>query len=365
MIDNIFTMIALWSGADGLAEILTEAGSRMMDHLRDHILLVLLATAVLVEVVITLLRSRSNLRKQEVFHRKLKERSETIEKQRQQESELRKELEKKQKELEAALQTAQTAYHEKAAVLTDLEEASELARLASFHYDFNSRKRTGSNLVRELWPEDENGNALLEEQWVCPEDIPIFKQNIKALLEKKSETAQFSFRVGGAADDLRHYRMKLSLDPHNPKAVNGIVQDVTELTQSMLKLKDTQALWDAAINSIPIMFTVKDIDDGFRYLLCNKEFARTFNFSPDEIVGKTDPISSTMKRPSALPTGSISPRPGPTASRRSKASCRTAAAASVISRPSCGCSRMPADTVCSWRRAATSQTCTGSSRTGE
>ena len=260
----------------------------MMDHLRDHILLVLLATAVLVEVVITLLRSRSNLRKQEVFHRKLKERSETIEKQRQQESELRKELEKKQKELEAALQTAQTAYHEKAAVLTDLEEASELARLASFHYDFNSRKRTGSNLVRELWPEDENGNALLEEQWVCPEDIPIFKQNIKALLEKKSETAQFSFRVGGAADDLRHYRMKLSLDPHNPKAVNGIVQDVTELTQSMLKLKDTQALWDAAINSIPIMFTVKDIDDGFRYLLCNKEFARTFNFSPDEIVGKTD-----------------------------------------------------------------------------
>jgi PAS domain S-box-containing protein len=56
----------------------------------------------------------------------------------------------------------------------------------------------------------------------------------------------------------------------------------------MLKLKDTQALWDTAINSIPIMFTVKDIDDDFRYLLCNKEFAEFFNFSPDEIVGKTD-----------------------------------------------------------------------------
>ena len=68
----------------------------------------------------------------------------------------------------------------------------------------------------------------------------------------------------------------------------GILQDVTELTESMLKLQDTQALWDAAINSIPIMFTVKDIDDGFRYLLCNKSFANVFGFQPDEIVGKTD-----------------------------------------------------------------------------
>jgi len=82
----------------------------------------------------------------------------------------------------------------------------------------------------------------------------------------------------------------VTLDLSNPDepAVAGIMQDVTEMTLSMLKLKDTQAMWDAAINSIPIMFTVKDMDDDFRYLLCNKAFAKVFNFSPDEIVGKTD-----------------------------------------------------------------------------
>ena len=232
-------------------------------------------------------KEAAGLRLQET-NRQLVEYTRTIEKQRQQESELRNELEKKQKELEAALQTAQAAYNEKTAVLTDLENASGLARLASFHYDFTTRVRTGSSLVRELWPVDGDGHALLEEQWVYPEDVPVFKQNIAALLEKKSETAQFSFRAGFSPDDLRHYRMKLSLDPHNPDAVNGIVQDVTELAVSMLKLKDAQALWNTAINSIPIMFTVKDIDDGFRYLLCNKAFAETFHFSPDEIVGKTD-----------------------------------------------------------------------------
>ena len=202
--------------------------------------------------------------------------------------ELSRELEKKQKELDTVLQTVQTAYNEKTAVLTDLEDASSLARLASFHYDFNTCIRTGSRLLCELWPVDETGRALLEEKFVYPEDIPVFKQNVNALLEKKSETVQFSFRVGYSSNALRHYRMKLSLDPHKPRAVTGIVQDVTELAESMLKLKDTEALWNAAINAIPIMFTVKDIDDGFRYILCNKAFANVFNFSPDEIVGKTD-----------------------------------------------------------------------------
>ena len=177
---------------------------------------------------------------------------------------------------------------EKTAVLTDLENASGLARLASFHYDFDSCERTGSNLVCDLWPEDENGHALLEEQWVHPEDVPIFKQNINALRERKSEAVQFSFRGGLSSKDRRYYRMKLSLDPNKPNAVTGIVQDVTDITVGMLKLKNAQELWEAAINSIPTMFTVKDMDDGFRYLLCNRAFAETFNFPPDEIIGKTD-----------------------------------------------------------------------------
>jgi PAS domain S-box-containing protein len=256
----------------------------MMDYFRDHILLLVLAVAVLVAVAVTLIGYRLSIRKLAEINRELRGRSETIEKQRQQEAELR-------KQLEDALHMAQDADREKTGVLKDLEDASELARLASFHYDFNTRIRTGSNLINELWPEDENGNALLEEEFVYPEDLPSFKQNMHALFEKKNETngtVQFSFRVGFSANDLRYYRMKLTIDPRNPNALTGIVQDVTELALSMLKLKDTQALWNTAINSIPIMFTVKDMDDDFRYLLCNKAFANVFNFSPDEIVGKTD-----------------------------------------------------------------------------
>jgi len=253
-----------------------------MDYLRDHILLVVLAVAIFVALAITLIGYRISIRRLEEFNRELSERSGTIEQQRQQESELR-------KQLEDALQSAQDADREKTGILTDLEDASGVARLASFHYDFDTCIRTGSNLLCELWPTDENGRALLEEEFVYPEDLPIFKQNMTDLFEKKSENVQFSFRVGKDASDLRYYRMKLTLDPHKPNAVTGIVQDVTELALNMLKLKDTQALWDAAINAMPFMLTVKDVDNGFRYLLCNNAFADIFQCAPAEITGKTDP----------------------------------------------------------------------------
>ncbi len=241
-----------------------------MDFFRDHYRIFNGAIAALIILLVFMIGNRiSNRkltrmnRKLEIAYREMKENSETIEKQRQ-------DLERKQE---------------------DLEGASEIARLASFHYEIYSHKRTGSSQINELWPVDENGEAIPEEQWVHPEDLPVFKENMNSLIGKNvaNETVQFSFRVG-PTDNIRYYRMKVKLDLSKPGApmVTGIMQDVTELAMNMLKLKDTQALWDAAINSIPIMFTVKDMDDDFRYLLCNKAFAKGFSFSPDEIVGKTD-----------------------------------------------------------------------------
>ena len=257
----------------------------LMDYLREHILLVIFAVAILAALVMAIIGVRLNNRKLMGINRELMERTETIEKQRQQESELR-------KQLEDALHSVQDADREKTAVLADLEDASEIARLASFHYEINSHKRTGSNLINELWPVDENGEAILEEHWVHPEDLSIFKKNMKNLIEKNvpNETVQFSFRVG-STDNIHYYRMKVKLDLSNPGAptVTGIMQDVTELALSMMKLKDTQALWDAAINAMPFMLTVKDVDNGFRYLLCNNAFADIFSCPPSEITGKTDP----------------------------------------------------------------------------
>jgi PAS domain S-box-containing protein len=175
--------------------------------------------------------------------------------------------------------------------MANMENASEMARLAFFRFELNTRKRTGSSLLNVLWPNDENGEPMRFEDWVYPDDVAIFAREEGALEKsgRHGESTTFSFRVGDDSN-LRYYRAMITLDlsvPGEP-SVFGILQDVTELSQSMMKLKDTQALWDAAINAIPIMFTVKDIDDGFRYLLCNNAFAEIFNLAPRDIVGRTD-----------------------------------------------------------------------------
>ena len=168
--------------------------------------------------------------------------------------------------------------------MTSLENASDMARLAS-------RRRSGSSLLYSLWPNDENGEPIRFEDWVYPDDIPLFARELEKMEKaiKQDETSTFSFRIGQTSS-LRYIRALVSLDLSNPEepVVTGILQDVTELTLSMLKLKETQSLWDAAINAIPIMFTVKDVDQDYRYLLCNNAFANIFNRTPNEIIGRTD-----------------------------------------------------------------------------
>ena len=174
--------------------------------------------------------------------------------------------------------------------MTNLENASDMARLASFRYEIKSRKRTGSSLLSTLWPNDENGEPMRFEDWVYPDDVEVFAREVGPLERScnHGESVTFSFRVGQTSS-LRYYRSMATVDSSQGEPVIvGILQDVTELTLNMMKLKDTQALWDAAINAIPIMFTVKDVDHDFRYLLCNNAFANNFNLSPREIVGHTD-----------------------------------------------------------------------------
>ena len=92
----------------------------MMDFLQDHIFPVILTVAGIVALIVALIGYRISNRKLAGINRELTEYSETIEKQRQQESELRGQLEKKQNELKDALQMAQAASRAKTAFLSNM-----------------------------------------------------------------------------------------------------------------------------------------------------------------------------------------------------------------------------------------------------
>ena len=92
----------------------------LMDFLREHVLAVLITVAILAALIMALIGSQLSKRKLAGINHELKKNAETIEKQRQQESELRKQIEKKQGELEDALHMAQAASHAKTAFLSNM-----------------------------------------------------------------------------------------------------------------------------------------------------------------------------------------------------------------------------------------------------
>ena len=121
----------------------------LMDYLREHILLVILTVAILAALTMALIGSQISKRKLAGINRELRENAETIEKQRQQESELRKQLEKKQEELEEALQMAQAANRAKTSFLSNMSHDIRtpmnaiigFTGLASSHIDDKERVR--------------------------------------------------------------------------------------------------------------------------------------------------------------------------------------------------------------------------------
>ena len=172
--------------------------------------------------------------------------------------------------------------------LTNLDYASELTRSASFRMNIRTREITGSKMLPEVWMIRE-GRAIPHEEFVYPEDLPEFYRISEQLYSRKCEISTWDYR-SDRFGELHYYRMRASMDwsdPENPYQI-GVMQDVTEITRSTGKLKETMELWEMLINSIPIRFFAKDANDHFRYVLCNQAFADFLGKDRNGIIGSTD-----------------------------------------------------------------------------
>lgn len=172
--------------------------------------------------------------------------------------------------------------------LTSLEYASELTCSASFRMNLRTREIAGSKLLPELWPL-RGDKAIPREEFVLPEDVENYIRVSNRILNRECEISTWDYR-SDFFGELRYFRMRASIDwsvPEEPYLL-GVIQDITEITHSIGRLKETMELWELVINSIPIMFFAKDADYDFRYVLCNQAYADFLCRSREEILGRTD-----------------------------------------------------------------------------
>lgn len=68
----------------------------------------------------------------------------------------------------------------------------------------------------------------------------------------------------------------------------GVIQDITALKLTFEKMEEQENLWKLAIDSLPLMFYVKDIGNSYRNVLCNRALTEFVKRPREEIIGKTE-----------------------------------------------------------------------------
>lgn len=72
------------------------------------------------------------------------------------------------------------------------------------------------------------------------------------------------------------------------KLLLGTAMDITELDLTKSNLEDSIEMFNLLMNSVPNYILAKDVDNDFRYTVCNKSFAAMLNKSPEEVIGCND-----------------------------------------------------------------------------
>lgn len=169
-----------------------------------------------------------------------------------------------------------------------LEAAAEIASLAYFQINTRTRACTGSKLFHDLWP-TQNGWCPHPDAWIVSEDIPAVKREFDALRAHEKENIVLTFRTKYFGE-LRYYRIAASIirETTGDDMVNGVVQNITRMIQDQRKVQAQEEFWQQAIDTIPVLFYVKDADHDLRYLFANKYFLSYTHQSLTDLIGKTD-----------------------------------------------------------------------------
>lgn len=164
-------------------------------------------------------------------------------------------------------------------------EAAELADVYNFHLNLKTREIQGSKSLTNVW-RIKDGIACVSDDWVYPEDIPVWKAACAEILSGEKQQCDFQYRVC-LNGKMRYFRITMLRDLDMADCVYGFAQEVTELMLLQEKHEAANALWRVLIQHIPSLMFIKNADDNFKYILCNAKFSNHVGREPEDIYGKT------------------------------------------------------------------------------
>jgi len=125
------------------------------------------------------------------------------------------------------------------------------------------------------------------EQAVAPECVETARQMIAAKLAGQKETVYDLEIIGKDGRRITvEVNTRLVLQDDVPIGIQGTARDVTERKQAEQALRESRAHLHAILDNCPAMIFDKDLDGRYRQI--NRQFERTFNLTPEKVLGRTD-----------------------------------------------------------------------------
>ncbi len=167
------------------------------------------------------------------------------------------------------------------------------AKIARFHYFRSDASGNWSFLPSpeqsRFWPL-RNGGPVPPEEWIAPEDLGQFREDWRKLLSGNIKVLSLVYGVGSR--ERRSYfemRVEESVDEINGRReFCGIIQDITHVRRTEMRYRDNLQLLETITDNLPGFLFVKDVEDGFRYLVSNRKFGELTGIDSRKIVGNFD-----------------------------------------------------------------------------
>lgn len=170
-----------------------------------------------------------------------------------------------------------------------LQTSSQIAQIGYFSCDMRSCSEFYHELPVELWPR-RGDEALPPEAWLHPDDLAVVTTGWEALRGKTIRELNLHYRSrDGAESRYFHLCAQWSRNEfNNTDVILGLVHDVTEYKRSEMARVDSLNMMEAMFNASESAIFVKDVHHHFRYVFVNDYFCRIYNWTREDVIGKTD-----------------------------------------------------------------------------
>ncbi|WP_303055772.1 PAS domain-containing protein [Victivallis vadensis] len=168
---------------------------------------------------------------------------------------------------------------------TILKMVEEIAQLGYFRCS-----GVGATLLPapELYWPRRDGQPVSPEEWIAQDDLDGFLKEWRRLLAGETEKLSISFAAGVPKRYFELRAVKSANEISKKVEYCGVIQDVTCSRKTERQVRDNLQLLQNVMDNLPGYIFVKNVEDNFRYVMCNRRFGEMIGVDSDQIPGHSD-----------------------------------------------------------------------------